>query len=624
MTVGSMDREKTRENRPGRGSDEAGGTGSPGAMRAGAAGSGELAGASDGASTDDSAGVAAGNAAIGSTAAASAAHDPATMSRRGLLEAALAGLALAGGALAPAAVAATGAVRGASTAALAEAGSGSGAGRERARHAFDARLAAARLQDGLPPAHHAANGDDTALAGWAACFSKGLPHDARGEVDAMAYRLLLRALASGDPADFERIPLGGYAKLANPQGGLALNLIGPDPARVELAPPPRFATAEQGSELVELYWQALLRDVAFADYESHPLAQRAAEDLSHLADFKGPRGAAGRVTPQTLFRGNGAATQAGPYLSQFLYKDIFLPPIWVPQRIRTAVAGGDYMVKRDDWLAIQNGALAGVLRFESQPCHIRNGRDLGEYVHRDFSFEAAMNACLILQKIGALPNGGNPYKNSRTQAGFTTFGAPYIFYLLAIVTQVALTASWYQKWWVHRRLRPEEYAGRVEVQRSGAARYPLPDAVLASEALAEVVRQRSTALLPQAYPEGCPLHPSYPAAHAVIAGAGVTVLKAFFDDSYPVPAPVVPSPDGLSLRPYTGPSLAIGGELDKLAWNIAMGRNFAGIHWRSDAAAGIEFGERLAVAVLREMKLTGNELFSGFSLRRFDGTRLTI
>jgi hypothetical protein len=91
-----------------------------------------------------------------------------------------------------------------------------------------------------------------------------------------------------------------------------------------------------------------------------------------------------------------------------------------------------------------------------------------------------------------------------------------------------------------------------------------------------------------------------------------------------VPYPVVPAPDGLSLCPYTGPPLPIGGELDKLAWNIAMGRNFAGIHWRSDAAGGLDLGERMAVSVLREMKLTGNELFAGFSLRRFDGSRVTV
>jgi hypothetical protein len=55
-----------------------------------------------------------------------------------------------------------------------------------------------------------------------------------------------------------------------------------------------------------------------------------------------------------------------------------------------------------------------------------------------------------------------------------------------------------------------------------------------------------------------------------------------------------------------------------------MGRDFAGIHWRSDVAAGIEFGERAAVAVLREMKLTGHEIFAGFTLRQFDGRRVAI
>jgi membrane-associated phospholipid phosphatase len=330
------------------------------------------------------------------------------------------------------------------------------------------------------------------------------------------------------------------------------------------------------------------------------------------------------VAPATLFRGTGAANLAGPYVSQFLYKDIFLPPMWVPQRVRTAVPGVDYLVKESDWLAVQNGAIAGVNRFDEHPRHLCNGRDLGEFVHRDFSYQGALDACLILQKIGAPANGGNPYKHSRTQSGFTTFGAPYLFYLLAVVTQVALTTAWYQKWCVHRRLRPEEYAGRVEVHRAGRARFAIPEEVLASAALAELTSLHGSALLPQAYPEGCPTHPSYPAAHAVIAGAGVTVLKAFFDESYLMPNPVVPAPDGLSLRPYAGPPLPIGGELDKLAWNIAMGRNFAGIHWRSDAAGGLELGERVAVAVLREMKLTGNELFAGFSLRGFDGARATI
>jgi hypothetical protein len=564
-----------------------------------------------------------------------------SLSRRTLLErsAALAGLAFAGGALTPGS-AASPLASPSLPAALVSSPAGqrpphasaarTGARGDRARRAFKVRVAAAKLQDRLPDSSPATNGDEAAHPGWIACYSKGLPHDSLGNVDAAAYSLLLRALRTGEPRDFESIPLGGFVKLANPQGGLAFNLIGPDPARLAAPPPPRFASAEQAAELVELYWQALLRDVAFADYDAHPLARRAAEDLSRLPDFKGPRaeGAEGRkgsrVTPGTLFRGTGSGNLAGPYVSQFLYKDLFLPPMWVPQRVRTTVAGVDYLTSRGDWLACQNGAIAGVNRFDDHPRHIRNGRDLGEFVHRDFSFQAALDACLVLLKIGAPSNGGNPYKHSRTQSGFATFGPPYLFYVLAVVTQVALTTSWYQKWCVHRRLRPEEYAGRVEVARSGGARYPIPAEVAASAAFAETVDRHASALLPAAYPEGCPTHPSYPAAHAVIAGAGVTVLKAFFDASYLLPNPVVPTPDGLALQPWSGPPLTVGGELDKLAWNIGIGRDFAGIHWRSDVEAGLELGERGAMDVLRELRLTGNELFSGWSLRLLDGQRVTL
>jgi hypothetical protein len=508
--------------------------------------------------------------------------------------------------------------------ALARRAGAAGAAGARAAAAESARAAAARLQDELPRPTHATNGDETAVPGWIAAYSKGLPHDALGAVDPAAYGLLLRAIASRDPADFESIPLGGFLKLGNPQAALAENLVGPDPGRLDLAPPPRFASAEQAAELAELYWQALLRDVAFADYDTHPATRRAAEDLSRFPDFRGPRMADGTVAPATLFRGTGTASLTGPYLSQFLYRDVFLPPVWVKQQVRTAAAGLDYMSDRNTWLSCQNGGLTGVNRFDEHPRHIRNGRDLGEWVHRDFSYQAALDACLVLLKIGAPPSGANPYKHSHTQTAFATFGAPYLFSLLAVVTQVALTASWYQKWWVHRRLRPEEYAGRVEMVRAGQAAYPIAAGVLSCEVLAETVRRHGTALLPQAYPEGCPAHPSYPAAHAVIAGAGVTVLKAFFDDSHLLPNPVVAAPDGLALNPYTGPPLTVGGELDKLAWNVGMGRNFAGIHWRSDVAAGIDLGERLAIEVLREMKLTGHEIFAGFSLRRFDGRRVAI
>jgi hypothetical protein len=53
----------------------------------------------------------------------------------------------------------------------------------------------------------------------------------------------------------------------------------------------------------------------------------------------------------------------------------------------------------------------------------------------------------------------------------------------------------------------------------------------------------------------------------------------------------VPSDDGLSLRPWTGGPLTVGGELNKLAFNMAFGRDTAGVHFRKDEIEGITLGE---------------------------------
>ncbi len=51
----------------------------------------------------------------------------------------------------------------------------------------------------------------------------------------------------------------------------------------------------------------------------------------------------------------------------------------------------------------------------------------------------------------------------------------------------------------------------------------------------------------------------------------------------------VPSADGISLLDYTGPdTLTLGGEIDKLASNLAYARQSAGIHYRSDSEGGLE------------------------------------
>jgi hypothetical protein len=230
--------------------------------------------------------------------------------------------------------------------------------------------------------------------------------------------------------------------------------------------------------------------------------------------------------------------------------------------------------------------------------------------------------------MGAPLNPGNPYAQSKNQEGFGTFGAPGIAAAVTENAARALKAVWYQKWFVHRRLRPEAYGGLVHNNLSAAqAKYPLHKDVLNSQALNRVQGRYGSFLLPMAFPEGSPLHPSYGAGHATVAGASVTVLKALFDESYVISNPVVPSTDGLSLVPYNGPDadkLTVGGELNKLAANIAIGRNFAGVHWRSDYAESVKLGEALTISVLQDQRLIYGEDFQGYTFTRFDGTKVTV
>ena len=142
--------------------------------------------------------------------------------------------------------------------------------------------------------------------------------------------------------------------------------------------------------------------------------------------------------------------------------------------------------------------------------------------------------------------------------------------------------------------------------------------------LGDIFSKFGSHLLPLAFTEGSPLHTSYGSGHATVAGASVTMLKAFFDESAQIKNPVVPSADGLSLVPYTGTPLTVGGELNKIASNVATGRNIAGVHWRTDATEAIKLGEDIAISILKDNKGCFNETFNGFSLTKFDGTTITV
>jgi hypothetical protein len=512
----------------------------------------------------------------------------------------------------------------------------------RADAAFTIRCKAATAQREIPIPVHVNNGDEALYPNKIASYSKGLPHNARGEVNLAAYNLLLHALNTGKPSDFETIQLGCATpsfrhRLVNPQAGLAFDLEGADAHHLTQPPAPAFASAEQAAEIVENYWMALCRDVSFHVYDSDSLTLQACAELSNLSDFRGPK-IAGQVTPESLFRGLTPGDLTGPYISQFLYKPCPLGANYVEQRMRTHVAGVNYMTHYPLWLTVQNGCVPSQAEpFESQRRFIINGRDIGQWVHIDVLFQAYFHACLILgtpagtgldpfsSGMGAPLNPGNPYRVSQTQEGFGTFGPPYIKTILCEVATRALKTVWHQKWFVHRKLRPEEFAGRIHNHLTGLANYPIHPEALNASALSYVFSQYGSYLLPMEFPEGSPLHPAYGAGHATVAGACVTILKAMFDENFIIPNPVMPDPDDpAQLVPYSGPPLTVGGELNKLASNVAIGRNIAGVHWRSDATESLKLGEMVAIRILEDQRGCYNETFNGFTFTRFDGTTITI
>ncbi|HEX8090347.1 MAG TPA: vanadium-dependent haloperoxidase [Blastocatellia bacterium] len=490
---------------------------------------------------------------------------------------------------------------------------------------------------------HISNVDEAAFPNKIGNFSKGLPHHSNGEVVVSAYNQLIRALTTGKPADFERITMGcpdltRRFKFINPQAGLAFDLEGDDGHKPFVPPANSINSRKAAIDICENYWMALLRDLPFEDYDSSTLAQEAAAELDGFgSDFMGPM-EGGHVTTNTLFRGNAAGCLNGPFVSQFLMRPAPFGAQFVDQRLKVPIPGNDHLTSFNEYLVAQNGFLPAPLTLDQQYLPGRRypitGRDLTAFVHIDVLFQAYFNALLILQApgdpdstfggVGCPLNSGNPYTNSLTQFGFGTFGPPGIQALLGEVASRALKAQWFQKWYVHRRLRPENMGSLVHLTATNQQNYPIDGAILNSQAVSKTFTKYGTGLLPQAFPEGCPTHPSYGAGHATVAGACVTLLKALFDEDFVITDPVMPTPDGSALVPYVGPPLTVKGELHKLGFNIALGRNIGGVHWRSDALVSLPVGEQITISILRDQRLTYNETFAGYTFTKFDGTTITV
>lgn len=398
----------------------------------------------------------------------------------------------------------------------------------------------------------------------------------------------------------------------------------------------------------------------------------------------------GVVNRQNIFRGIAPGDNEGPYLSQFLLlgnagvnsNDSILTPteglitygsIRIDQRVRVATPCQDYMTTFEAWLDVQNAANLGGLETyvpdrtgnREFPAYrfITTPRDLATYVHYDALYEAYLNACLIMLGMGVPFDPGLPFQQpdkEDKQQGFAQFGAPHILSLVCEVATRGLKAVRYQKFNVHRRLRPEALGGLIDRYKNlSSVRKELKPIATLVCALDEVnlldkVKKHNSCqnapardypdcrhdddsatkdnyFLPMAFAEGSPMHPSYGAGHATVAGACVTILKAFFDHGYELSKKerdryiaYEPNNDGSKLNKVTlDQPLTIEGELNKLAANISIGRDWAGVHYFTDYIESLRLGEQIAISILEEQKLTYGENFT-MTVPLFDGGTIRI
>lgn len=494
---------------------------------------------------------------------------------------------------------------------------------------------------------HTTNGDEQ-LADKSATYTKCLKQSGYCLVDLSAFGLFEKALKSGDPARFE-VPglLGGTRPLNGPAGAFALTLSGADSRCFGddvVPPPPKVDSPKYATELVELYWASLLRDVAFSQYETNATAMAAAKELTALkAHYAGPLDG-GEVTPRLLFRGGFknkpkyfSGENVGPYISQLCIQPTALGALKIDQKMVSYAPGVDYMTSPGEWQNVQNGISTPTT---SQPVQLDplrrymfNGRVLGAYTHVDELYQAYLMAYLVIDTLfptrQEIQNPGSPYVGFKQQQPFGTFGGPDIAATLGAVARAAINAVWYQKWLVHLRHRPESGGGLVYVKKNslGTTDAKVDSIILDSFALQFSNLRYGSYLLAQAFPEGSPAHPAYPTGHGTVGGACITVLKFFFKGEAPIINPLVPSADGLTLEPYAGSDaggMTLNGELHKLAHNISFGHGIhSGIHWRSDTDYSILLGEAVALKFLQDQAWTYAEDFD-VTITKIDGTKHTI
>lgn len=269
--------------------------------------------------------------------------------------------------------------------------------------------------------------------------------------------------------------------------------------------------------------------------------------------------------------------------------------------------------------------------------HVGTGRGLGTIVHSEPLYSHYLDAALACWERLTSVFSAPPLDRARDSADSSSAvltslngGFDDLLSSVAEVARNALAESYRAKYLVGMKIRPAQLASRIDLHFSpdlgasdlGPDVSTLVDHFFDASGGAKEVRkewmqaysQRSSSstgeanvLLATQYPTS--RHPSWTHGHATVAGACVTVLKALLRLHHDEDGAQVGWPESEGTWRADGPSLSPAvpterlsfvSELDKLAYNVALGRNYAGQHFRTEAEVSLEFGQEVALSFLRQ------------------------
>lgn len=399
-------------------------------------------------------------------------------------------------------------------------------------------------------------------------------------------------------------------------------------------------------EMLEVYAQNEFRSVPFSKFEKNDDLIKIIKFLNSLpcSAITAPKNVNSQIDICNLFRGNWNGELIGPYISQFLLLPFNLGNICIDQKYIEEIEP-ENQCTMDYFVNMQNCGHCPDPQSKSEKKYIYNGNVLGSAVHNDPLYQFYYQAALIAVQNKIFPD----TFDSDVTTQWIDGGVPFLYAAVAEVSMGALRVAWYNKFCYNLKIRPEAFAARIELALNDKYYYeniPKMKTIISNLNtgncnlfLNYLKKKNGSYFLKQLYPEGSPVHPTRPAGHATVAGACCTVLKAILKThkdtyeplSWPLSEKKIASCDGVNLDTYVGEDaeyMTINGELNKLASNISLGRDWAGVHYRNDGKTGMLLGEEYAIEFLIdkfcELYSGNNGMASGWILEKFDGTTVRI